>query len=105
METFVILRRGPSNIAQEPKVDAARSNRIGDEETPQDVRWVCSCVIEGDDGKLGTACIYQASSVVEALREHAERAHLQADEIFPVFQAVVVREDPKCSRKKDLAEE
>jgi hypothetical protein len=104
METFVILRRGAWNTLQELKVAAARSTRIGDEEMPQEVRWIRSYVIEGDDGKLGTACIYQAPSI-QAIREHAARADFRADEIFPVFETVIVRGDPKCSRREDMAEE
>jgi len=38
-------------------------------------------------------CIYQASSP-EAIREHASRAELAADEIIPVADTVIVRPDP-----------
>ncbi len=51
-------------------------------------------MIEGEDGKLGTACIYQASSA-QAIREHARRAELQAERFF------IVREDPKGSRRTE----
>jgi hypothetical protein len=107
VETFVILRRGVWKTPQQLRVVAAReprasaffesqgrrvkqslpgSTRVGDGKMPQHVRWIRSYVIEGEDGKLGTACIYQASSA-QAIREHARRAELQA-EIF------MVREDP-----------
>jgi hypothetical protein len=42
---------------------------------------------------LGTVCIYQATDE-DAIREHARRADLQADEITQVVDTVVVREDP-----------
>jgi hypothetical protein len=45
---------------------------------------------------VGTVCIYQASSP-EAIREHASRAGLAADEIIPVGDTVVVREDPAAA--------
>jgi hypothetical protein len=38
-------------------------------------------------------CIYEASSP-EAIREHASRAGLPADEIIPIADVVVVRPDP-----------
>lgn len=43
-------------------------------------------------GTLGALCIYQAVSE-EALREHARRTDMPADEITPVANTVVIRED------------
>ena len=45
------------------------------------------------DGRIGTVCIYQAIDVA-AIREHARRAEIAADEIVPVLNTVVVRQDP-----------
>jgi hypothetical protein len=61
---------------------------------PDDIRWIRSYVLDEGDGRLGTVCIYQASSP-EAIREHASRAGLAADEIVPVADTVVVRPDPE----------
>ena len=58
-----------------------------------DIRWIRSYVLEEPDGRVGTVCIYQATSP-EAIREHASRAGLAADEIIPVGDTVVIREDP-----------
>ena len=44
-------------------------------------------------GTLGTVCIYQASGP-EAVREHAGRVEMPADEIFEVADTVVIRPDP-----------
>ncbi len=52
-----------------------------------------SYVLSEDDGRVGTLCVYQATSP-EAIREHASRAGLAADEIIPVADAVIVRPDP-----------
>ncbi len=93
METYVILRRGAWGSAQELEQAAARSSRVGDEEMSQDVRWIRSYVLSEPDGRVGTVCIYQASSP-QAIREHAERAQLAVDEIIPVADTVVVRADP-----------
>jgi thiamine biosynthesis protein ThiC len=93
METYVILRRGAWGSAQELEQAAARSSKVGDEEMSEDIRWIRSYVLSEPDGRVGTVCIYQASSP-QAIREHAERAQLAVDEIIPVADTVVVRADP-----------
>jgi hypothetical protein len=50
-------------------------------------------VVTEDDGTLGTVCIYQAVSA-EAIREHARRVGMPANEITDVAKTVVVRSDP-----------
>jgi thiamine biosynthesis protein ThiC len=96
METYVILRRGAWGSAQELEQAAARSSKVGDEEMSEDIRWIRSYVLSEPDGRVGTVCIYQASSP-QAIREHAERAQLAADEIIPVADTVVVRADPQVA--------
>jgi hypothetical protein len=93
METYVIMRRSAWADAPELQAAAAESTRVGNEEMPDDVRWIRSYVIQETDGRLGTACIYQATSEAAA-REHARRASLAADEVLRVVDTVVVREDP-----------
>lgn len=93
MNTYVIRRKSNWADARELEVAAGRSARIGNEEMPDKVRWIRSYVVREDDGRLGTLCIYQATDPA-AIREHAERARLQADEIYPVENTVIVREDP-----------
>jgi hypothetical protein len=93
MDTYVILRRSAWADAPELGEAAARSTQVGDEEMSDDIRWIRSYVLAEEDGRLGTACIYQASSA-EKIREHAARAGLAADEIIAVADTVVVREDP-----------
>jgi len=56
---------------------------------PDGVRWIRSYVLEEGDGAVGTVCIYQAASP-EAIREHAQRADLPADEIIKVADTVFV---------------
>ncbi len=72
---------------------AGRSKRVGDEQMSDDIRWIRSYVLSEDDGRVGTVCIYEASSP-EAIRKHAERAELAVDEIIPVADTVVIRADP-----------
>ena len=94
MQTYVILRRSGWKSPQELEEAAARSSQVGDEEMSDDIRWIRSYVLEEDGGSVGTVCIYQASSP-EAIREHASRADLPADEIIPVADTVKVRPDPE----------
>jgi thiamine biosynthesis protein ThiC len=93
MNTYVILRRSGWRSPEDLQAAAARSTRVGDEEMSEDIRWIRSYVLEEDGGAVGTVCIYQASSP-EAIREHASRADLPADEIIAVADTVLVRPDP-----------
>ena len=94
MKTYVILRRGGWRSPDELQAAAARSTEVGNEEMPDDIRWIRSYVLAESDGGLGTVCIYQASSP-EKIREHAERAGLPHDEIVEVADTVIVRPDPE----------
>src|SRR5436305_5189009 len=94
MQQYVILRRSGWSSGAELEEAAARSKRVGDEEMSEDIRWIRSYVLAEPDGRVGTVCIYQATSP-EAIREHASRASLAADEIVKVADTVVVRPDPE----------
>ena len=94
MNTYVILRRKGWQSAEELGEAAKRSSQVGDEQMSDDIRWIRSYVLDEGDGPVGTVCIYQASSP-EAIREHASRADLPADEIIPVADTVIVRPDPE----------
>jgi thiamine biosynthesis protein ThiC len=93
MNTYVILRRSGWRSPEDLQAAAARSTKVGDEEMSDDIRWIRSYILEEDGGSVGTVCIYQASSP-EAIREHASRADLPADEIIAVADTVLVRPDP-----------
>lgn len=93
MKTFVILRRDGWRSPEDLKEAAARSSQVGDEEMPEDIRWIRSYVLSEEAGSLGTVCVYQASSA-EKIREHADRAGLPLDEIVEVADTVLVRDDP-----------
>jgi thiamine biosynthesis protein ThiC len=96
MKTYVILRRSAWASGEELEQAAGRSKAVGDEEMSDDIRWIRSYVLDEPDGRVGTVCIYQATSP-EAIREHASRADLAADEIIPVADTVVIREDPAAA--------
>lgn len=93
MKTYVIPRRHgwPSFDALEEA--EARSRRVGEQELANDVRWIRTYVVHEDDGSLGTFCIYQATGP-DAMREHASRARIPADEILEIAITNVVRSDP-----------
>jgi hypothetical protein len=94
MDTYVILRRSGWRSPEDLEVAAERSAKVGDEEMSDDIRWIRSYVLQEDGGSVGTVCIYQATSP-EAIRDHAGRADLPADEIIPVADTVLVRPDPE----------
>ena len=93
MNTFTIRRRSAWKNAQELEATAGVSLRIGNDEMSDSIRWIRSYVVNEPDGRLGTVCIYQATSP-EAIREHAKRVGMPADEITRVAKTVVIRDDP-----------
>lgn len=94
MKLYAIRRRTGWKTAAELEKAASISARIGNEEMAHKVRWIRSYVVREPDGQLGTVCIYQATDP-EAIREHARRVGMPADEISEVAQTVIVRDDPK----------
>ena len=94
MQTYVILRRSGWSSPADLQEAAGRSARVGDEEMPDDIRWIRSYVLDEGAGTVGTVCIYQASSP-EAIRKHASVADLPVDEIIAVADTVIVRPDPQ----------
>jgi hypothetical protein len=92
MQTYIILRRRGWATPDELGEAAARSTAEG-EQMADDVRWIRSYVLAETDGSVGTVCVYQGTSP-EAVREHARRADLPADEIIAVADTVIVRPDP-----------
>jgi Protein of unknown function (DUF4242) len=95
MDLYTILRRRGWRSGDELQQAAERSTKVGNEQMPDEVRWIRSYVLAEDDGSVGTVCIYEASGP-EALRKHAELAGLPVDEIIPIADTVVVRPDPQA---------
>jgi hypothetical protein len=93
MKLYAIRRPSGWSSPADLEAAAGRSRQIGDDEMPQDIRWIRSYVVHEVDGTLGTICIYEASSP-EKIREHASRVGMPAAEIFEVADTVVVRPDP-----------
>ena len=95
MDLFAIRRRNEWKTPEDLEKTAARSKEIGDGEMSDQVRWIRSYVLDDGDS-LGTVCIYEAVSA-DALREHAKRVGMPADEITPIVDTVIVRPDPQPS--------
>jgi hypothetical protein len=96
MNTFIIRRRNAWKDSQELEATAALSRKIGDGEMKDQVRWIRSYVVQEADGTLGTVCVYQATGP-QAIRDHAARVGMPADEITPVAATVIVRDDPAAA--------
>jgi Nickel responsive protein SCO4226-like len=96
METFVILRRHAWSTPADLAVSADLSTRVGND-MPNDVRWIRSYVVRETDGSLATVCIYQGTGE-QAIRSHAKRAGMRADEVLPVIDTVIVRPDPVAAK-------
>lgn len=94
MNQYAILRRSGWRSGEELQEAAARSTRVGNEEMPDEVRWIRSYVLAEDGGSVGTVCIYEATSPA-AILKHASLADLPVDEIVPIADTVVVRPDPQ----------
>jgi hypothetical protein len=90
---YLVRRRAFCCDTAELERRFSSAQRIAEEDMPREVSWLHSHVVHEVDGTLGSVCLYQG---VEpgALREHAVRAGLPADEIVPVLGRIVFREDP-----------
>ena len=93
MQSYAILRRAGWRSPEDLGQAAERSTKVGNEDMPDDVRWIRSYVLEETGGSVGTVCIYQATSP-EAIRRHAQLADLPVDEIIAIADTVIVRPDP-----------
>jgi len=93
MDLYVIRRPSAWANVQELEAAAAKSAKVGNEQMADRVRWIRSYVVKEPDGRLGTVCIYQARDT-DSIREHAKRVGMPGDQIFPIANTVVVRDDP-----------
>lgn len=94
MKTYVIRREKAWQNGAELEAAAGRSKEVAESDFPDEISWIRSYVIDEPGGTLGTVCIYQASGPA-AVRDHAERVGMPADEILEVADTVVIRPDPQ----------
>ena len=93
MQTYIVLRRSAWETEAEADDAAAIAARIEDEEMDGQVRLLRSYLMEEEDGTLGIMSIYQAEDD-DILMEHSQRAELPLDELIPVADTQVTRDDP-----------
>jgi hypothetical protein len=93
MNTYAIRRKHAWQSPEELDAVAERSKQVADDDFPDDISWIRSYVIAETDGTLGSICIYQASNP-QAVRSHAHRVGMPADEVLDVVTTVVIRADP-----------
>jgi hypothetical protein len=94
MKTYTIRRRNAWASPEEVQAIAKRAKEVADSDFVDEVRWIRSYVIADQDGTLGSLCVYQAVDA-EAIRRHAHRVGMPADEINEVAETVLVRPDPE----------
>ena len=93
MDLYVIRRPSAWANLQELQAAGGKSAKVGNDEMSDRVRWIRSYVVKEPDGRLGTVCIYQATDPA-SIREHARSVGMPGDQIFPVLDTIVVRDDP-----------
>ncbi len=94
MNQYMIRRRTAWASPAELEATAKRSTEVADAEFSTSIRWIRSYVVEESDGRLGTVCIYEARDA-DAVREHAGRVDMPADEVLAIADTVIVRPDPE----------
>lgn len=93
MQTYLILRRSAWKDEIELHDSTAVAGQVADDDMDGHVKWIRSYILDEEDGTLGTACIYQAEDE-DAIMEHAKRADLSADEVIPLVDTIITRDDP-----------
>jgi hypothetical protein len=94
MNMYVIRREKAWASPEELEAAAGRSKQVAEDDFPDDIRWIRSYVIKEDGGSLGTVCIYEATDI-DAVRNHAKRVGMPADEVLEVADTVIIRPDPE----------
>ncbi len=93
MPTYLILRRAAWSSLRELAQAAGLAGRVDRGALRDRVRWIRSYMVREPNGRFGLICIFQGVDEA-ALREHAQQAGLPADEIIPVGETIVLRDDP-----------
>jgi uncharacterized protein DUF4242 len=91
---YAIMRRNGWWTREELDQAGDRSNAAREIEMEGQLRWIRSYFFREEDGTLGTICIYEAESP-DAIREHARRAELPANEILPITETLINRPEPQ----------
>jgi uncharacterized protein DUF4242 len=93
MHLYMIRRKTAWASPAELEAAAKRSTEVAENDFPDSIRWIRSYVVDEGNRRLGTVCIYEASDAA-AVREHAGKVGMPADEVLSIVDTVVVRPDP-----------
>jgi hypothetical protein len=93
MKTYAILRRTAWENPGVAEQAVGRSDATAAQMTDTVHRLRTYVLGEGGEA-LGSVCIYQATDAA-AVREHASRAGLPADEVIEVVDTLIVNPDPE----------
>lgn len=93
MALYIIRRHGV--WASEAELEAAsdESVRVG-EDMKDRLRWIRSYAVTEEHGRIGSACIYEASDR-DALVEHGRRVGAPSEDIRMVRGGTIKRPDPE----------
>lgn len=92
MNLYIVRRPSTWANTQELEAGIARAARLTNREMSGRVRWIRCYVVNERDGRIGMFDVYEAQNEA-AIREHARRAGLPGDEIYPVETTFIVRAD------------
>ena len=92
MHPFVIRRRGIAGSVAELDAALMRLRAFEERATPLQAQWIRSYAVREADGRIGLACLFQATNAL-TLRRHAEVVALPAEEIVPVNGVVLCRDE------------
>lgn len=92
MELYAIRRPTAWKTIDEVQAIGTKSMKVGNEMTDR-VRWIRSYVVKEPNGTFGSVCIYEARDEA-SIREHAKRVGMPGDEIYPVAETIIIRDDP-----------
>lgn len=92
MNTYAILRRTAWPNPDSAEKAVSRSDAVAADMTA-DVHRLRTYVLGEGGEALGSICIYQATDEA-AVRTHAKRADLPADEVIQIVDTLYVNPDP-----------
>jgi hypothetical protein len=92
MDLYAIRRPDAWKTIEQVQTIGAKSMKVGNEMSDR-VRWIRSYVVQEPGGLFGSICIYEAKDTA-SIREHAKQVGMPGDEIYPVVDTILVREDP-----------
>jgi hypothetical protein len=92
LNTYLLVSRNAWRSPEELEEAWGRAYASCELKSRRDVRWLRTYVIDEEDGRLGSICVYEAANE-GAIRKHVRRAGLPLPEIKPVASELVFLTD------------